>query len=104
MTEGGNLIPIRALRRIPSLYNQNAVLRTRRSALVLCVVIVLCVALVPAQFLSADAILLPVWSLFAFVPQASFVCGEDEPPPQPGPILSLLAPRAPPACRVLAHI
>ena len=85
------------VRPILSQYNRNAVLRTRRSAIVLCVVIVLCVALVPAPFLSTPAILVPIWPLLAFVPQASLVCGEDEPPPQPGPVLSLLAPRAPPA-------
>ena len=78
-------------------YNQQAVLRTRRSAIVLCVAIVLCIALVPAPFLSGCAILVPIWSLFAFVPEAFVASVEDESPSHPDPSRSLLAPRAPPA-------
>ena len=78
-------------------YNQQAVLRTRRSAIVLCVAIVLCIALVPTPFLSGCAILVPIWSLFAFVPEAFVASVEDESPSHPDPSRSLLAPRAPPA-------
>ena len=72
-------------------------LRTRPSAIVLCVAVVLCIALVPAPFLSACAILVPIWSLFAFVPEAFVASVEDESPSQLDPSHSLLAPRAPPA-------
>ena len=71
-------------------------MRTRRSAIVLCVGVVLCIALVPTPFLSACAILVPIWSLFAFVPEAFVASVEDESPSQPDPSHSLLAPRAPP--------
>ena len=78
-------------------YNQQAVLRTRRSAIVLCVAIVLCIALVPAPFLSGCAILVPIWSLFAFIPEGFVASNEDESPSHPDPSRSLLAARAPPA-------
>ena len=72
-------------------------LRTRRSAIVLCVAIVLCIALVPAPYLSGCAILIPIWSLFAFVPEAFVASADDESPARPDPSRSLLSPRAPPA-------
>jgi hypothetical protein len=73
------------------------VLRTRRSAIVLCVAIVLCIALVPAPYVSGCAILVPVWSLFAFVPETIVAGVDDETPSHPDPSRSLLSPRAPPA-------
>jgi len=71
------------------------VLRTRRSAIVLGVAIVLCVALTPTPFLPAYAILVPLWSLFAFVPRICLVRGEEPHDDQPVPFLSLLAPESP---------
>ncbi|NOT25944.1 MAG: hypothetical protein HOP16_07545 [Acidobacteria bacterium] len=71
-------------------------LRTRRSAIVLCVVVVVCVALVPAPYLSTAAILVPLEGLFSFVHEGTSLRYEQQPLPSSSDVSPLLAPRAPP--------
>ena len=77
-------------------------LRTHKSAVFLCIAVVVVAALVPAGSSLFDAILTPLWLLF---PSAAVVvirrtaARSDD---QPASLLSLIPARAPPAMLALA--
>lgn len=78
-------------------YNEGVVLRMRKSATVLCLAIVLCVALMPTGSSLAYAILVPLPALFAIVLLVRFLPSRERRPEPPVSLFSPLVPRAPPA-------
>ena len=71
-------------------------LTRRRSVVVICIAIAVCVALVPVLDVSALALLTPVWSMFAVVLLGTIALVEVAGRPQALALLSLRGSRAPP--------
>ena len=69
----------------------------RKSAIVLCLAVALCVALTPAPFLTAYAVLVPQWLPFGFVAVGGVLHRDEFTNERRVDLPSGLAPRAPPA-------